>query len=126
MGATDIFWIQQLQDPAKRIGTVGGAKEVKAHPYFHGTDWIAYEQVSDPPHIIWLNLSPLQGKVTPPYVPKLKGEGDTSCFDREFTEETPEVTKIRLKTSEVKQCETGFPEFSFTAKSFWKFLCNQK
>jgi len=91
-----------VKDPAKRIGTVGGAKEVKAHPYFHGTDWIAYEQ----------------GKVTPPYVPKLKGEGDTSCFDREFTEETPEVTKIRLKTSEVKQCETGFPEFSFTAKSF--------
>jgi len=59
-----------VKDPAKRIGTVGGAKEVKEHPYFHGTDWIAYGE----------------GKVTPPYVPKLKADGDTSCFDKEFTD----------------------------------------
>jgi len=91
-----------VKDPAKRIGTVGGAKEVKEHPYFHGTDWIAYGE----------------GKVTPPYVPKLKSEGDTSCFDKEFTDESPNITKIKLKVNQVKQCETGFPEFSFTSKSF--------
>ena len=34
----------------QRIGTVGGAKEVKEHPYFHGTDWTAYEQVPDLDH----------------------------------------------------------------------------
>ena len=40
-------WSKQIQDPTKRIGTVGGAKEVKEHPYFHDTNWIAYEQVHD-------------------------------------------------------------------------------
>ena len=60
----------------------------------------------------------LQGKIPPPYLPKLKGDGDTSCFDREFTDEAPNITQIKLKANQVKQCETGFPEFSFTAKSF--------
>ena len=37
---------QYVQDPAKRIGTKGGAKEVKEHPFFHYTDWTAFEQVA--------------------------------------------------------------------------------
>ena len=58
----------------------------------------------------------------PPYVPQLSGEGDTSCFDKEFTDEPPNITQIKMKPNQVKQCETGFPEFSFTAKSFWKYI----
>jgi serine/threonine protein kinase len=27
------------KDPAKRLGTKGGAAEIKAHPFFKGTDW---------------------------------------------------------------------------------------
>ena len=59
-----------------------------------------------------------QGQVTPPYVPKLEGEFDTSCFDTEFTDEAANITQIALRPNEVKQCETFFQEFSFTAKSF--------
>ena len=27
------------KDPSKRLGTKGGATEVKAHPFFKGTKW---------------------------------------------------------------------------------------
>jgi len=27
------------KDPSKRLGTKGGAAEIKAHPFFKGTDW---------------------------------------------------------------------------------------
>ena len=40
-----------VQDPMKRIGTEGGAKEVRMHPYFHGTDWSAFEQVPGSLHL---------------------------------------------------------------------------
>ena len=63
-----------------------------------------------------------QGQVTPPFVPKLEGENDTSCFDSEFTDESANITQIVLRSNEVKQCETCFREFSFTAKSFRKSI----
>ena len=89
---------------------------MKEHPYFHETNWIAFEQVLRTLKKARVHFP--QGKIPPPYVPKLKGDGDTSCFDREFTDEAPNITQIKLKANQVKQCETGFPEFSFTAKSF--------
>jgi hypothetical protein len=27
------------KDPSKRLGTKGGAAEIKAHPFFKGMDW---------------------------------------------------------------------------------------
>jgi len=75
---------------------------VKQHPYFANTDWDLLQQ----------------GKVKPPYVPKLKSDGDTSCFDAEFTELKPEITKIKLTGEEASQCRDNFPGFSFTAFSF--------
>jgi hypothetical protein len=27
------------KDPSKRLGTKGGAAEIKSHPFFRGTDW---------------------------------------------------------------------------------------
>ena len=56
--------------------------------------------------------------MTPPFVPKMKGAGDTSNFDREFTDESANITQIVLRASEAKQCEISFRNFSFTAKSF--------
>ena len=54
----------------------------------------------------------------PPFVPKLKNDGDTSCFDAEFTELKPEITKIKLSGEEQNQCKDNFPGFSFTAFRF--------
>lgn len=54
------------KDPEKRLGSgPSGAAEVKAHPWFSGIDWMAY----------------LKKEVTPPFVPKIKGELDVSNFD---------------------------------------------
>ena len=64
-------------------------------------------------------MFPPQGKVKPPFVPKLKNDGDTSCFDAEFTELKPEITKIKLTGEEQTQCKDNFPGFSFTAFRFW-------
>ena len=54
----------------------------------------------------------------PPFVPNLRTDGDTSCFDAEFTNLKPEITKIKLDKEEKKQCMDNFPEFSFTAYKF--------
>ena len=53
-------------DLTKRFGNLkGGAKDVKDHPWFDGVDWQKL-----------LNLD-----IAAPFVPPLKGDGDTSNFD---------------------------------------------
>ena len=49
-----------------RLGSLkGGVKDVKLHPWFKSTDWIA--------------MTRREGK--PPFVPSLRGDDDHSCFD---------------------------------------------
>merc|ERR1712211_3353 len=90
-----------VKDPKQRLGAEDGALGVKQHFYFAKTNWELLEQ----------------GKVKPPFVPNLRTDGDTSCFDAEFTNLKPEITKIKLDKEE-KQCMDNFPEFSFTAYKF--------
>ena len=110
-----------VQDPNERLGTEDGAVSVKQHPYFASTDWDVLEQVgSSSAAKLCFAFNPFfwQGKVKPPYVPKLKSDGDTSCFDAEFTELKPEITRIKLSADETSQCRDNFPGFSFTAFNF--------
>ncbi|KAG7289871.1 hypothetical protein NEMBOFW57_006248 [Staphylotrichum longicolle] len=68
-------------DSSYRLGNVsGGARKVKAHPFFEGVDWAAVYQKRD------------SGPITPP----IRYPGDTQCFEtypeldpdlEEFTEE---------------------------------------
>jgi hypothetical protein len=53
-----------------------------------------------------------------PFVPSLQGGGDTSCFDAEFTRESAALSTLKVEKSDRKQCEKGFPGFSFTAEKF--------
>jgi serine/threonine protein kinase len=70
--AADLLQKLLDRDPATRLGSgEGDLKELMEHPWFASLDWAA-----------------LEGReVTPPFVPKVRGEGDTSNFDKEFTSE---------------------------------------
>jgi serine/threonine protein kinase len=46
-----------VKDPAKRLGSMSGAEEIKAHPWFEGINWA------------------LLRNETPPYIPKRGGRG---------------------------------------------------
>ena len=120
---SNFFAMTLFQDPKDRLGTEDGAVSVKLHPYFANTDWDLLEQVGiSSAAKLCFAFKPvfchLQGKVKPPFVPKLKSDGDTSCFDAEFTDLKPEITKIKLSGEETSQCRDNFPGFSFTAFRF--------
>jgi hypothetical protein len=52
-------------DPSKRLGcTAIGAEEIKQHPWFFGVDW----------------TNRFQQKYTPPLLPMVESEGDSSNF----------------------------------------------
>ena len=58
------------KDPLKRLGSVGDAEEVKAHPWFQGIDWEHLKKK----------------KYQAPYVPEWKKDLGLSNFDSDFTE----------------------------------------
>jgi RAC serine/threonine-protein kinase len=66
-----------IKDPTKRLG--GGrrdADDVMEHPFFGDTNW---QELYDK-------------KVTPPFIPQIKSEEDTSNFDDDFTQEPAKLT----------------------------------
>lgn len=61
------------RDPEKRLQD---PENIKLHPFFGSIDW-----------------QKLVAKaITPPYVPEVKGESDTSNIDPVFTEEAPDLS----------------------------------
>ena len=104
--------IKPSQDPEKRLGAEG-ANSVKDHSFFCGIDWPAMEQVKKK---CQTQISQtFQGTIAPPFVPELNGDGDTSNFDDEFTNNPLEETKIKMSKAMKSRCENGFPGFTFTA-----------
>ena len=87
---------------------------MKDHYFFWGTDWPAVEQVNQICQTAFCQTS--QGTITPPFLPELCGDGDTSNFDEEFTNGSLEQTKVKLSKSMKNRCEDGFHGFSFTAE----------
>ena len=63
--------ISQLlnKDPLRRLGTAGGAADIKKHPFFNGIDW---DQM-------------LKKKLPTPYKPLLDSNCDTKHFAEEFS-----------------------------------------
>jgi|EP00161_Ancyromonas_sigmoides_P006997 serine/threonine protein kinase len=61
------------RDPAQRLGSRGGADEVKTHPFFASLDWEAMYRKG----------------IDPPFKPKMRSETDLVNFDPRFTEMTP-------------------------------------
>jgi hypothetical protein len=62
-------------NPVRRLGTQGGAAEVKAHAFFATLDWEALGQ----------------GRLAPPFVPKLVRHGAQGVL-RNHSKGTKEVT----------------------------------
>jgi hypothetical protein len=56
------------KDPSKRLGSHGGASEIKKHPFFAEIDWNAM----------------MRKKIPPPYKPQLDCAEDTRHFDTDI------------------------------------------
>lgn len=85
------------RNPAKRLGTVGGASEIKKHPFFSSIDWIALNNKQS----------------TVPFKPQTtEGKYDTTNIDDEFKRETPKDTPIIESSLRTK---VNFPGFTFAA-----------
>ena len=70
--AKDLLKRLLTADLSKRFGNLkSGSKDIKGHKWFQGLDFVLL----------------MRGKLPAPYIPPVKGEGDTSQFDT-YPEET--------------------------------------
>ena len=96
-------FIKQLliPNPKRRLGYgTDGAKKIKEHPYFKDINWDdAYNQ-----------------KLTPPFVPELDGETDLKYFDKIFTDEKVEGSKVSEAPSSIAPCN-DFKGFTYVTDS---------
>ena len=73
--------------PESRLGTKGGAAEIKAHPWFDGMNWAGL----------------FERKLKAPFVPLVKSYSDVSNFDPEFTQcEVESFNEASLKSEDGK------------------------
>lgn len=60
----------------------------------------------------------LRKKVTPPFVPTIKGRNDVSNFDTEFTAEAPGLTPPRERRTLTRKEQDYFKDFDYTSDLF--------
>ena len=90
--AKDLISQLLVPNPKKRLGYgEDGAQKIKEHRYFEGINW----------EDAW------NKKLTPPFIPVLKSETDLSYFDKMFTNEKIEGSKV----SEVPSSIAGSSEY---------------
>ena len=90
--AKDLISQLLVPNPKKRLGYgEDGAQKIKDHRYFEGINW----------EDAW------NKKLTPPFIPVLKSETDLSYFDKMFTNEKIEGSKV----SEVPSSIAGSSEY---------------
>jgi serine/threonine protein kinase len=78
------------RDPARRLGSVGDAEEIKNHPFFAGTDWNAvYEK-----------------RYVPPFKPTLTSDTDVQYFDKEFVS-LPVINSLEPNAAETLRMTLG-------------------
>ncbi|CAD5224739.1 unnamed protein product [Bursaphelenchus okinawaensis] len=93
-----------VKTPSHRLG--GGpndARDIQAHPFFRPVNWeMLYRK-----------------EITPPFIPQLKSDTDTSYFDAEFTRENVQLTPPLHRdgslsvVSELEEMQQNFVQFSF-------------
>merc|ERR1719300_287549 len=89
----------------RRLGSARGAAELKAHPFFHDTDWEAV----------------LARQCTPPYLPEVKSETDVQNFDTMFTSRSPrESNNATAHSPETQEAidSLKFEDFDCVANGF--------
>lgn len=83
------------KDPSTRLGSRGGASQIKSHPWFQDLDWQAL----------------LNKQYDSVFTPKLKHEADLSYFCPEFTSQT-----LESKSDGQKAAYLHFKDFSYDPK----------
>jgi len=79
------------RDPERRLGSgPSGAQDVKKHEYFSNIEW----------DDLYLK------RVSPPFIPTVKGRTDTSNFDSEFTSVEPVLTPLQSGKSPQRACHS--------------------
>ena len=107
--AKDLISQLLVPNPKKRLGYgPDGGKKIKSHPYFEGIDWDE----------AW------NRQLIPPFVPTLKCETDLSYFDKMFTEEKIDGSKVSEVSSSISNSE--YKGFTFVTNSVSTELMDMK
>ena len=107
--AKDLIAQLLVTNPKKRLGYGSDdAKKIKEHPYFEGINW----------DDAW------NRKLEPPFVPKLNGETDLTYFDKMFTDEKIEGSKVSEVPSSIDNTE--YKGFTFVTNSVSMELMEMK
>ena len=107
--AKDLISSLLVPNPKKRLGYgPDGAKKIKEHPYFSGINW----------DDAW------NRKLEPPFVPILKSETDLTYFDKMFTEEKIEGSKVSEVPSSI--ANSDYKGFTFVTGSVSTELMDMK
>ena len=85
-----------VKTPADRLGSKPSSN-IEAHEFFAGMNW---------------NLL-REGKIEPPFKPRLRSPTDTNNFDDDFTNEEPSLEDIEMSEAMQQICDTAFQGFSF-------------
>ena len=98
-----------VPNPRKRLGYgEDGAQKIKEHRYFEGINW----------DDAW------NKKLTPPFIPVLKSETDLSYFDKMFTDEKIEGSKVTDVPSSIAGSE--YKGFTYVTNSVSTELMDMK
>ncbi|KAL9083966.1 MAG: hypothetical protein Q9165_008309 [Trypethelium subeluteriae] len=95
-----------ITDPDTRLGRLGGAHEIKSHPYFAGVDFAS-----------------LRG-IRAPFEPKLQSRVDVSNFPIEEIDQSDHSAALRAQTlqhGDEYQAEMSLPFIGYTYKRFDAF-----
>ena len=107
--AKDLISLLLVPNPIKRLGYgPEGSKKIKAHPYFEGINW----------DDAW------NKKLTPPFIPDLKGETDLKYFDKMFTNEKIEESKVSEVPSSIEN--NNYKGFTYVTNSVGTQLMEMK
>ena len=107
--AKDLISNLLIPNPKKRLGYgPDGAKKIKEHPYFEGINW----------DDAW------NKKLEPPFVPNLRDETDLKYFDKMFTEEKIEGSKVSEVPSSI--ANSDYKGFTFVTNSVYTELKKMK
>jgi serine/threonine protein kinase len=99
--AKDLIKQLLVPNPKKRLGYgPDGSKKIKEHPYFSDIDW---DDASD-------------RKLIPPFIPELNGETDLKYFDKMFTNENIEGSKVSEAPSSIVP-SNDFKGFTYVTDS---------
>lgn len=106
---TEEFVRALINDSSHRLGTIGGATEIKQHPYFHGVDWIGLR------------------KIQAPFRPRLVSATDTQYFPVDEIPQQDNSAAIRARdaaesvASGEDMSEMEYPFIGYTYKNFDAF-----